>query len=116
VLVDGHAFPSQFTDEKVNDPKIIALRDIIDVSEDPALPRRAAALTMTLKDGTSHSVTTEHALGTPGNPLSDEQLGEKFRVLAGEALPDGTVTSLAERLWALEGVGSVDELTGLLSA
>ncbi len=116
VLVDGHAFPSQFTDEKVNDPQIIALRDIIDVSEDLSLPRRAAALTMTLKDGTTHSVTTEHALGTPGNPLSDEQLGEKFRVLAGEALPEAKAAQLGERLWALEGVKSMEELTGCLSA
>jgi len=116
VLVDGHAFPSQFVDEKVNDPAIIALRDIIDVSEDLSLPRRAAALTMTLKDGTEYSVTTEHALGTPGNPLSDEQLGEKFRVLAGAVLPEDKVGTLAERLWGLENVKSMDDLTAVLSA
>ena len=115
VLVDGHAFPSQFTDDKVNDPAIIALRDIMDVSEDLALPRRAAALTMTLKDGTSHSVTTEHALGTPGNPLSDAQLEEKFRILAAEVLPPVKVDDLAERLWALESVDDMEALTALLS-
>jgi 2-methylcitrate dehydratase PrpD len=116
VLVDGHAFPGQFTDEKVNAPEIIALRDCIDVSEDTSLPRRAAALTMTLKDGTSYTVTTEHALGTPGNPLSDAQLEEKFRVLAGEVLPPEKVDLLAERLWSIESVGSMGELTPLLSA
>lgn len=111
VLVDGHAFPSQFTDEKVNDPLIVALRDRIDVSEDISLPRRAAALTMTLKDGSTHSVTTEHALGTPGNPLSDEQLEGKFRALAGEVLPADKVDLLAERIWSVERLETMGELT-----
>jgi 2-methylcitrate dehydratase PrpD len=116
VLVDGHAFPSQFTDEKVNDPSIIALRDIMDVSEDTSLPRRAAALTMTLKDGTEHSVVMEHALGAPGNPLSDAQLSEKFHALAGAVLSEAKTAKLAEALWALETVPSMDALTPLLSA
>lgn len=116
VLVDGHAYPKQFTDAKVNDPLIIGLRDRIDVREDLSLPRRAAAVTVTLKDGTTHSVTTEHALGTPGNPLSDGQLEDKFRALAGEVLPREKVDLLVELLWSMEKLGSMDGLTTLLSA
>lgn len=115
VLVDGHAFPSQFTDEKVNNHAIIALRDRINVSEDHSLLRRGASVTVTLKDGTSHSVTTEHALGTPGNPLSDGQLEDKFRTLAMEVLPEENVNLLGKRLWDLENINSMDELTTLLS-
>ncbi len=116
VLVDGHAYPKQFTDAKVNDPLIIGLRDRIDVREDLSLPRRAAAVTVTLKDGTTHSVTTEHALGTPGNPLSDGQLEDKFRALAGEVLPREKVDLLVELLWSMEKLGAMDGLTTLLSA
>ncbi len=115
MLVDGHAYPQQFTDAKVNDPLIIALRDRIDVSEDPALPRRAAAVTVTLKDGTSHSVTTEFALGTPGNPMSDGQIEDKFRALAKEILPPEKIDLLAQCLWSIEDAGSMGELTALLS-
>ena len=116
VLVDGHAYPRQFTDAKVNDPLIISLRDRITVTEDPSLRRRAAAVSVTLKDGTTHSVTTEFALGTPGNPMSDAQLEDKFRALAGEILPQENVDLLAERLWSIESVRSMGELTTLLSA
>ena len=116
VLVDGHAYPRQFTDAKVNDPLIISLRDRITVTEDPSLRRRAAAVSVTLKDGTTHSVTTEFALGTPGNPMSDAQLEDKFRALAGDVLPQKKVDLLAERLWSIESVRSMGELTTLLSA
>ena len=116
VLVDGHAYPRQFTDAKVNDPLIISLRDRITVTEDPSLRRRAAAVSVTLKDGTTHSVTTEFALGTPGNPMSDGQLEDKFRALAGDVLPQKKVDLLVERLWSIESVRSMGELTTLLSA
>ena len=116
VLLDGHAYPQQFTDAKVNDPVIIGLRDRIDVGEDSSLPKRAAAVTMKLKDGTSHSVMTEFALGTPGNPLSDAQLEDKFRALAVEVLPRDRVELLIERLWTLDRIDAISELTALLSA
>jgi len=116
VLVDGHAYPKQFTDEKVNDPQIVALRDRIDVSEDSSLPRRAATLTMTLKNGTIHSVTTEHALGTPGNPLSDDQLENKFRALASDVLAEEQIDPLVACLWSIEKLEAIDELMALLSA
>jgi 2-methylcitrate dehydratase PrpD len=115
VLVDGHAYPQQFTDARVNDPLIKSLRDRITVTEDKALPRRAAAVTLKLKDGTTYSETTEHSLGTPGNPLSDAQLEDKFRTLAGDILPPEGVDSLAERLWAVERQTSVRELMSLMA-
>jgi 2-methylcitrate dehydratase PrpD len=116
VLVDGHAYPQQFTDAKVNDPLIVSLRDRINVTEDPSLRKRSAAVTVTLKDGTKHSTTTEFALGTPGNPMSDAQVEDKFRALAGDVLGQEKVDLLAERLWSIDSVGSMGELTPLLSA
>jgi 2-methylcitrate dehydratase PrpD len=116
ILVDGHAYPQQFTDAKVNDPLIVSLRDRINVTEDPSQPKRSAVATLTLKDGTMYSATTEFALGTPGNPMSDAQVEDKFRALAGDVLPQEKVDLLAERLWSIEGVRSMGELTTLLSA
>jgi 2-methylcitrate dehydratase PrpD len=115
MLVDGHAYPQQFTDAKVNDPLIIGLRDKITVSEDSALRRRSAVVDLKLKDGTSYSVTTEFALGTPGNPMSDAQVEDKFRALAGEVLPQSKVNAVAQRIWAIEDAPSLKELMGLLS-
>ena len=116
VLVDGHAFPQQFVDSKVQDPVIRALRDKIHITVDKSLPRLGAAATMKLKDGTTYSVDMPHSVGTPQNPLSDERLEEKFRVLAGAVLPKDRVEQLAKRIWSLETVGSMRELVALAGA
>jgi 2-methylcitrate dehydratase PrpD len=116
MLMDGHAFPSQFTDAKVNNPQIKALRDRITVSDDPAVVRRAGAVTMKLKDGTTYSMDVQHSVGSPKNPLSDEKLEEKFRALATPVLPANKVDGLVKHLWALDRLGSARELAPLLSA
>lgn len=116
MLVDGHAFPSQFTDERVNDPLIKSIRDRITVSDDPAVPRRAAAVTLRLKDGTTYEATVNHSVGSPKNPLSDASLEAKFRALAGAILPQGQVDQLIKQLWSIETVASMRAITRLLSA
>jgi 2-methylcitrate dehydratase PrpD len=115
VLVDGHAFPQQFIDAKVNDPLIKALRDRINVTVDASLPRFGASASVTLKDGKTYSVTTNHSVGSPENPLTDERLEAKFKAVAGEALPQQTVDLLIERVWAIERLESMASLMKLLS-
>jgi 2-methylcitrate dehydratase PrpD len=70
---------------------------------------------MKLKDGTEYSVLTEHALGTPGNPMSDAQVEDKYRALASEILPAGNVDAVVQRIWGIDKLDSIRELMGLLS-
>jgi 2-methylcitrate dehydratase PrpD len=114
-LVFGNAYPQQFTDAKVNDPVIKGLRDRIDVTEDRSLPRRTAVVTMTLEDGRSHTVRTDHSAGTPGNPMTDDQIEAKFRTLVGDVLPEENVDRATELLWSLERVRSMRRLVAELS-
>jgi 2-methylcitrate dehydratase PrpD len=115
VLVDGHAFPQQFIDAKVNDPLIKSLRDKINVTVDSSLPRFGASASITLRDGRTYSVTTNHSVGSPENPLTDERLEAKFKAVAGEALPRQTVDLLIERVWGVERLESMASLMKLLS-
>ena len=115
MLVDGHAFPSQFTDERVNDPLIKSLRDRITVSDDPDVPRRAGAVTLRLRDGTTYSARVDHSVGSPKNPLSDTSLEAKFRALAAVILPQKQIDDLLKQLWAIESVGSMASITRQLS-
>jgi 2-methylcitrate dehydratase PrpD len=114
-LVFGNAYPQQFTDAKVNDPVIRGLRDRIDVVEDRSLPRRTAVVTMTLEDGRTYTVRTDHSVGTPGNPMTDDQIEAKFRTLAGEVLPQENVDRAIELLWSLERARSMRPLAALLA-
>ena len=115
MLVDGNAYPQQFCDEKVNDPLIISLRDRITVTEDETLRKRSARVTIKLKDGKEYSTVTEFALGTPGNPMSDEQVEDKYRALAGGILPQKDVDAVAQQVWGIEKQRSVRGLMTMLA-
>jgi 2-methylcitrate dehydratase PrpD len=114
-LIDGQALPEQFKDDKAKDPVIHSIRDKITVSEDPSLPRRTAVVTMTLNDGTTYTETINHPTGTAENPLSDQQVEEKFRGLASTVLPPDRVDRAVELLWNFEKVSDTRELLSLLA-
>lgn len=63
--------------------------------------KRAAQVTVTLKDGRSRTELVTEALGGARNPLSDAALEQKFRALADPVLKDG-LDGLVARLWALD--------------
>ena len=112
-LIDGVAYPAQFTDGRVNDPVIAGLRRNIHVVGDAAIAQDACELTLTLTGGTTYTERVLHATGTLDNPMTDAQLEEKFRALAGSVLPPTQVDQLLEMLWKLETLDDVGELVRL---
>ena len=112
-LVDGGAFPAQYTDDRVKDPVIIALRAKIKATVDPKMPEDAAEVTVMLKDGRSITEKVDHATGAPENPMSDSQLEDKFRNLVGRVLSKDQGEKLLARLWdidKMDNVGGIMEL------
>jgi 2-methylcitrate dehydratase PrpD len=68
-----------------------------------------------LKSGARKSVQVSYQLGHWMNPMSDAQLDEKFRSLAGRHLSPTRTDALIQRLRTLEQApraGQVLELTG----
>jgi 2-methylcitrate dehydratase PrpD len=112
-LVDGAAFPAQYTDAKVKDPIITALRDRINATADPSLGEDQAIVTLTLKGGRSYTERIEHATGAPQNPMTDAQLNAKFRSLTADVLPQAQAEELLARLWAMDQVADVREIIAL---
>lgn len=109
-LVDGTAYPTQFTDERVNDPTVAGLRRLIHVEGDESIGPDQCELSMTLNDGREYKHRIEHATGTPENPVTDALLEDKFRVMASRALPKARVDRLLKALWRLDTLDSVAEI------
>lgn len=103
-LIEGHARPAQFSDEAVRRPEAVELRRKVSVSADSALAENQAEVNITLVDGRTFSEWVEAATGTPENPISDQDLGDKVHDLLWPYLPRWK----EERL--LELVGSLEEL------
>lgn len=112
-LVDGECFPAQFTDERVLDPVIAAVRRKIRVEGDAAVAQDQCELTLTLTDGRCYTERIDHAAGSPANPMTDAQLDRKFRVLAGGVLPEARVSRLLKLLWQLECVDDMGQIIRL---
>ena len=113
-MIDGQALPAQFTDARAADLAVTELRNRIDVGEDPSLPKRASVVTLTLNDGTTYTETIPHPTGTPGNPMSDAMVKEKFNGLAAAVLPAEKAEKAARALWDVDKLADVRELLALL--
>jgi 2-methylcitrate dehydratase PrpD len=96
------------------DPAILALRDKIDLVADPA--RRTfegAWLTVTFADGSEEHAVVDAFRGTPGNPLSDDELSALFRATAAAHMPAGRIDDLLAAVWGLDRAPDIGALMAL---
>ncbi len=81
-IVEGAAGEKQFTDTLVKDARIVALRDRVTATVDPAIQQDQVRIAITLKDGRRLEKYVEHVVSSVKNPMSDAQLDAKFLDLA----------------------------------
>lgn len=91
VVVRGNAGYGSFTEAMVHDPVIAALRQRVQVTEDPQLsavaPRlKPARVTLTLTDGRQSTRLCESPRGDFQRPYAAAEIRGKFRELAGVVL------------------------------
>jgi 2-methylcitrate dehydratase len=67
-------------------------------------------LEIVLKSGQRKNVRVEYHRGHWKNPMTDGEIEEKFRALAGRQLPAAQTDDLLRRLWALDGLPKAGEL------
>ena len=108
-----------YTDAHLRDPRLQALLGKIRVLEDPALTTllpgiRAGRVSVRMSSGQVHTVQSEQPRGGHDNPLGEQELVEKFRLLAGMALPAERVDALLEAIPRLPDLGSVRAVSELL--
>ena len=107
-LIFGRANESEYSDEVVRNPEVIALRDRVRAIVDPAVTSYLEAhVSITLRDGRVLTRHVPHALGTLQRPMSDADLEAKFRALVEPVLSRHAVGRLIDLCWAAEGLSDV---------
>jgi 2-methylcitrate dehydratase PrpD len=101
-LIDGAGHEAQFTDARVQDPQIAAIRTLVHATVDASLAEDEVHVTIRLADGTEHSTHVPHATGSPENPMSDTQLETKYRAIAGGAVSSDRTEALLRAAWKLD--------------
>ena len=110
-LIFGEAGLAQFTDEAVNDPRVLDFRSRVSISVDDTVPVPNVRMVVGYADGRSELVEVEDARGTDNRPLTDAELEVKFRTLAGTYASDCTETEkLIEAIWSLEAQDDAGDL------
>ncbi len=112
-LVEETAGEDMFTDKKVQDPKLVALRKKVKARINPALKDTEARVTLTAKDGEKYSTFIDKPKGDPRNPSTDQELENKFRSLAIRILPQRKIDALIEIIWRLDKAKNLGRLLQL---
>jgi 2-methylcitrate dehydratase PrpD len=112
-LLDGRAGEAEFSDKAVHREDVRALMARIEVLPDPAVPHTQAGATALTRTGDTVETWVDHARGTPGNRLSDDELREKFHGLADDVIGRDRAESLADAAFSLPNGGSVDAMLAL---
>ena len=90
-LVFGRLGGDEIVQTALADPRVRRLLDVMTLTEDREFSRRFpsarfACVEITLKNGRTFRSQPAEARGDPGNPLSDEELREKYFALASPVL------------------------------
>jgi 2-methylcitrate dehydratase PrpD len=109
-LLDGAAGEKQYSDARVRDPKVIALREKVEPVIDKKMRDDEARVRLTLKDGRVLEKHVEHAVGSAEVPMTNAQLEEKFHVLCDDILGVERTARLLSLAWSVEELKDAAEI------
>jgi 2-methylcitrate dehydratase PrpD len=96
------------------DPAILDLRARTELVADPQQKTfDGAALTIDYQDGTSDQIFIPNFRGTPGNPMTDDELSDVFRLSAEGVLTPERADQVLEAAWGLSTAPDVRKLMSL---
>ncbi|MEA5160241.1 MmgE/PrpD family protein [Cereibacter johrii] len=115
-LLRGDGAPTAFTDEVVNLPELVALRDRVTAVADPACHEASVDIAVTFADGSRVTKHVERAIGSRERPLSDAEIEHKFRVQSGLVIGDEAAARLLDLAWRLESLADSGEVARMAMA
>jgi 2-methylcitrate dehydratase PrpD len=108
-LAEGSVTIDKFTDQKVNDPELVALRKKVNAELVREL-KLGGQVKVILKDGVEYTGSTKHPKGGPDNPMDFQELSQKFYDAAKLELPEKNIDPLLDIIHNLEKVRDIKEI------
>ncbi|MDA0305021.1 MAG: MmgE/PrpD family protein [Proteobacteria bacterium] len=120
-LRTGRVRMEAFSDELLKDKDLRQLINKVEVSVDAELDaqfpkRRAANISIETTDGETFEHYAPTRKGDPDNPLTDDELAEKFLELTGSVLGDGRAAELLDALWRLDKTADLGAISAIASS
>jgi 2-methylcitrate dehydratase PrpD len=121
MIVDGGAtFASIHDEARMGDPKVLALRKLVEAVPNQELvtakPARQSIVKIETADGRALSHRTYEVRGTPGNPMTANEVADKALDLMAPVLGKDRASELIGVVYRLDSFGAVSGLRRLLQA
>jgi 2-methylcitrate dehydratase len=115
-IVDRQIGPGQFTPEKYNDPRVFDLIGKVDLRGDPSLDkaRPAGISEIVTKDGKTCSLRVDHPRGHARNPMTDQEVIEKFKDMASVYMSEEHMKRLIEAVFDMDKLDDIGKLLDLM--
>jgi 2-methylcitrate dehydratase PrpD len=112
-IIHGQAGETEFSDEVVARPDVIALRDRVHAVIDDRIHEDQADVTVTMRDGGKHHLFVEHAIGSVERPMGDDDLARKFHGLVDPILGAARANDLIAQSMQIESAANLESLVAL---
>ncbi|OPX39328.1 MAG: hypothetical protein B1H11_03415 [Desulfobacteraceae bacterium 4484_190.1] len=117
-IADGNVLPTSFSAEKLRDPRLGNVMKKIKIVADPEIdalfPKvKRARVTVTTTDGKKYSAQTDVAKGDPQDPLTDEEIIDKFCANAQEVLTARQIDEIIKTTWEFDSLKRISDYMGL---
>lgn len=114
-LVDGMVTPLQFKQERIDDPALHPVMDKIKVVAneefESLFPKfQPSQVTISLKDGTSHSHRVDVPKGDPRDPMTEDEIAVKFNALGESVVGKEACQALRELIMNIEKQENLSKL------
>jgi 2-methylcitrate dehydratase PrpD len=114
-FAEGKAFLQQYSDEKLRDPLVQRLSEMVEIQTVDGLPRDVSCrMEIVLKDGSQFVSQVDYPKGSIQNPLTPEEKREKFNSLSSDILDGRTRKRIEETVFKIEKVKDVSKLMSLV--
>jgi len=114
--------PEVWREEILSDEKVLQFLDRVECRVDEEIEKRwrvtggqgEVKVTAQLKGGVERSAVITHSKGTTDNPMTDEEIRQKFLLLAGRRFPAERCAQIVTAVSRLEQITDLREFTELL--
>jgi len=115
-LIEGRAFLGQYSEEKLKDPMIQKLSELVEIKSVEGLPRDVSCrMALSLNSGESYTSQVDYPKGSIQNPMNDSERWDKFKQLSDNILDEDKQKRVREMVFEMEKVKDVSELLTLLT-
>ncbi|MGH7844524.1 MAG: MmgE/PrpD family protein [Candidatus Binatia bacterium] len=119
-MLDGKIdFQNSHDFARMHDPQVLELKKRVEIKADPELTKnfpavRSAIVEIFTSDGRHFEILVDRLPGAPYNPLSAEEVEEKFLSLSAPVLGEKRCQSVVQAVGGLEGLPNMADLAALL--